>query len=78
MPTLKSDSVADSLESCIDAIGEFVAILDRYDDATLAFGLSAHLAPQLRLMLDRRVCTREDIRDFLRALEAEVLSEEAR
>ena len=53
MPTLKSDSVADSLESCIDAIGEFVAILDRYDDATLAFGLSAHLEPWSGPFLDR-------------------------
>jgi hypothetical protein len=78
MPTLTPDGVADSLESCMDAIGEFVATLDRYDDATLAFGLRAHLAPQLRVMLERGACTREEVHHFLRELEAEVLSKDAR
>ena len=74
MPPLTPDAVADSIESCMDAIGELVATLDRYDDATLAFGLRAHLSPLLQLMLERGACTREDARSFLRELEDEVLA----
>jgi hypothetical protein len=78
MPPLTPDGVADTLESCMDAIGELLATLDRYDDATLAFGLRAHLAPLLQLMLERGTCTREEARGFLRELEDDVLSDEAR
>ena len=74
MTALTPDGVADSIESCMDAIGEFVATLGRYDDATLAFALRAQLAPLLQVMVDSGECTRREARDFLRELEGDVLS----
>jgi len=78
MSPLTPDGVADTLEACIDAIGELVTTLDRFDDATFAFGLRAHLVPLLRLMLEHGTCTREEARGFLRELENDVLSGDAR
>ena len=75
MAALTPDEVADSIESCMDAIGEFVATLERYDDATLAFSLRAQLAPLLHVMLERNECTRAQALAFLRELEADVLSQ---
>jgi len=77
MTSLTPDGVADTLESCMDAIGELVATLDRYDDATLAFGLRAHLGPLLKLMIERGTCTREEALGFLRGLEDDVVADDA-
>jgi len=76
MSVLTPAGIADSIESCMDDIGGLIATLDRYDDATLAFGLRAHLAPLLRMLLERGACTREEARTFLFELEDEVHANE--
>jgi hypothetical protein len=68
-----SEGADGTIEECIDVIDEFVAGLDRYPPAVLAFALRAHLAGLLRAMVEERVCTREHARQFVLDLEREAL-----
>ncbi len=70
----KSHSDEDgTIEECIDAIDTFVDGLERYSVPVLAFALRVHLSGLLRAMVDGRVCTPDDVRQFVHELEQEAL-----
>lgn len=61
------------LEHCLDELGESIAALDHYPLAVLAIGLRVHLEALLQALLDTELCTRAEVRAFLRGLEQEAL-----
>ena len=64
-----------SLEQCLDEIGESIAALD-HPLAVLAIGLRVHLEALLQALLDTEICTRAEVRAFIRGLEQETLQYE--
>jgi hypothetical protein len=68
-----NQSSSGTIEECVDEIDEFIARLDRYPPAVLAFALRTHLGGLLRAMVDGQVCTREQARQFVLELEGEAL-----
>ena len=62
-----------TVEECIDELNDFIAGLGRYPPTVLAVALRVHLEAAAQALLERRVCTREEMRDFLRELERETL-----
>lgn len=71
-PPLDLKSADGMLEECVDLIDECVA-MDRYPEAVLALAFKVHLGNLLRALLERDLCTREDVRTFLLDLEQEAL-----
>jgi len=67
------DAGDEELEACLDDIDEFIGTLQRYPDTVIAMSLRIHLAALLRAMIDNGSCTREDVREFVVALEQEAL-----
>jgi hypothetical protein len=65
-----------TLEECLDEINDFVQTLDRYPPRMIALAMRAHMEILLRAMLDCDVCTRQEVRAFVRELEQEVLDED--
>jgi hypothetical protein len=65
---------AAALEQCVDQIDDFIETLDQYQGSVIALALRIHLGALLRAMLDDQVCSREDVRDFVVALEQEVIT----
>jgi hypothetical protein len=73
---LRNSTVEDgSLEECLDEINDFVQTLTRYPPRMIAMAIRAHLEILLRAMLDCDLCTREDVKQFARELQQEVLEE---
>ena len=73
---VRNSTVEDgSLEECLDEINDFVQTLTRYPPRTIAMAIRAHLEILLRAMLDCDLCTREDVQQFVRELQQEVLEE---
>lgn len=69
-----ADDADDSdIEECLDEIDEFIGTLQRYPDSVIAMSMRIHLAALLRAMVESRLCTREDVREFVVALEQEAL-----
>ncbi|MBS0579556.1 MAG: hypothetical protein JSR36_09865 [Proteobacteria bacterium] len=64
------------LEQCLDELGESVAALEHYPVAVLAIGLRVHLEALLQALLDAELCTRAEVREFIRGLEQETLQYE--
>ena len=64
---------ASALEECLDEMDEFITTLQRYPDTVIAMSLRMHLAALLRAMVESRLCSREDVREFVIALEREAL-----
>jgi hypothetical protein len=62
-----------TIEECLDEINDFVATLGRYPPTMLAVAMRVHLETLLRTLLDRDLCTRPEIRDFVKELEREAL-----
>jgi len=62
-----------SVEECLDELGEQMTGLQRYTPAILAVSLRVHLGTLLQALLEAQVCTREEIRDFVRELERDAL-----
>jgi hypothetical protein len=62
-----------TVEQCIDELNEFIAGLERYPPAALAVALRVHLETLLQSLLEGELCTREEVRDFVRELEREAL-----
>lgn len=73
MSVKPGDASGGTIEECVDEIDEFIARLDRYPPAVLAFALRTHLGGLLRAMVDEQVCTREHARQFVLDLESEAL-----
>jgi hypothetical protein len=65
-----------TLEECLDEINDFVQTLDRYSPRMIALAMRAHMEILLRAMLDCDVCTRQELRAFVRELEQEVLDDD--
>jgi hypothetical protein len=67
------DANAGAMEECLDELDEFIGTLERYPDSVIAMSMRMHLAALLRAMVDSRLWTREDVREFVIALEQEAL-----
>jgi hypothetical protein len=67
------DDSESAMEECLEDIDEFIDTLQRYSDPVIAMSLRIHLAALLRAMVQSRLCTREDVREFVVALEQEAL-----
>jgi hypothetical protein len=62
-----------TVEECIDQLNDFLAGLQHYAPTILAVALRVHLEALLQSLIDGRLCTREEVRDFVRELERESL-----
>ena len=62
-----------TVEQCIDELNEFIGGLERYQPTVLAVALRVHLETLLQSLLAGKLCTREEIRDFVRELQREAL-----
>jgi hypothetical protein len=62
-----------SVEQCLDELNDFLAGLQHYSPTALAVALRVHLETLLQALLEGKICTREDVRDFIRELEREAL-----
>jgi hypothetical protein len=64
-----------TLEECLDEINDFVQTLDRYPPRMIALAMRAHMEILLRALLECDMCTRQEIKTFVRELEQEVLED---
>ena len=64
-----------TLEECMDEINDFAQTLDRYPPRMVAIALRAHMEILLRALIECDMCTRREIREFVRELEQEVLED---
>ncbi len=62
-----------TIEECLDEINDFVATLGRYPPTVLAVAMRVHLETLLRTLLERDLCTRQEVRDFAKDLERDAL-----
>jgi hypothetical protein len=65
-----------AVEQCLDELNDFLSNLQRYAPTTLAVALRVHLEALLQALLGGKICTREEVRDFVRELEREALQYE--
>ena len=65
-----------AVEQCLDELNDFLAGLQRYAPTALAVALRVHLETLLQTLLEARICTPEEVRDFVRELEREALQYE--
>ena len=66
-----------TVEECLDELNDSLAALERYAPTTLAVALRVHLVTLLQALLEGQLCSREEIRDFLKELERDALQSEA-
>ncbi|HEY2202697.1 MAG TPA: hypothetical protein VGH56_12490 [Solirubrobacteraceae bacterium] len=66
-----------SVEECVDELNDFMAGLHQYSPTVLAVALRVHLEGLLHALLEGRMCTREEVRDFVRELERDALQYES-
>jgi hypothetical protein len=66
-------AAAGTIEECVDALGEFIATLDRYPDIVVAHALQVHLAALLRALVACGQCTPAQAREFITDLRDEAL-----
>jgi hypothetical protein len=64
---------AAAIEECVDQIDDFIETLERYPESVIAMALRIHLGALLRAMLDDQLCSRAEVREFVAALEQEVV-----
>ncbi len=62
-----------AVEQCLDELNDSLAAMQRYPMTALAVALRVHLETLLQALLEEKLCTREEVRDFLRELEREAL-----
>ena len=62
-----------TVEECLDELNDLIAGLQRYSPTVLAVALRVHLETLLQALLEGKVCTREEVRDFVRELERDAL-----
>jgi hypothetical protein len=72
------DSTIDegTLEECLDEMNDFTQTLTRYPPRMIAMAIRAHLEILLRAILECDLCTRDEVREFVRELEQGVLEDE--
>jgi hypothetical protein len=66
-----------SVEECVDELNDFMAALQHYSPTVLAVALRVHLEGLLHALLEGKMCTREEVRDFVRELERDALQYES-
>jgi len=62
-----------TVEECLDELNDFITGMERYPPTVLAVALRVHLEALLLALLEGRVCTREEVRDFVKELERDAL-----
>ena len=62
-----------TVEECLDELNDIIMGLHSYAPTVLAVALRVHLATLLQAVLEGQLCTREDVRDFVRELERDAL-----
>jgi hypothetical protein len=62
-----------TVEECIDELNDCLTRLAGHSPLALAVALRVHLEALLQSLLEGELCTREEIRDFLRELQREAL-----
>lgn len=72
MPFTHAGRTEGGVEECLDELNDLVAGL-RYSPTVLAVALRVHLEALLQSLLEEKVCTREEVRDFVRELERDAL-----
>ena len=76
MPLADTEHDDGAVEQCLDELNDFIGGLQRYSPTAVAVALRVHLETLLQALLEGRICTREEVRDFLRELEREALQYE--
>ncbi len=71
--TTRSDG---TLEECLHDLEQVLTRLQHYTPTVLALALHVHLETLLRALLEGRVVTREEVRDFVKELERDALQYE--
>jgi hypothetical protein len=66
-----------TVEECLDEINDFMEGLRHYPPTVLAVAVRVHLEALLHALLEGNLCTREEVRDFVRELERDALQYEA-
>ena len=66
-----------TVEECLDELDDLMASLERYSPTVLAIALRVHLEGLLHALLEGKMCTPEEVRDFVRELERGALQYEA-
>jgi hypothetical protein len=62
-----------TVEECLDELNDLMAGLQRYSPTVLAMAMRVHLGTLLQALLEAQLCTREELRDFVRELERDAL-----
>ena len=62
-----------AVEQCLDELNDFIDGLQRYSPTILSVALRVHLEMLLHALLEAKICTREEVRDFVRELERDAL-----
>ncbi len=73
---IATDRNEGAVEQCLDELNDFAGRMQHYSATALAVALRVHLESLLQALLEEKVCTREEVRDFLRELEREALQYE--
>ncbi|MFI4867693.1 MAG: hypothetical protein ACLQFF_10555 [Steroidobacteraceae bacterium] len=73
MPGQPANPAAAAIEQCVDEVDDFIETLERYPESVIALALRIHLGALLRAMVDDELCSREEVREFVIALEQEAL-----
>jgi hypothetical protein len=76
MPDSFGTATAVALEQCVDEMDDFIETLERYPESVIAMSLRIHLGALLRAMVDDQLCSREEVREFVVALEREAVGSE--
>jgi hypothetical protein len=66
-----------TVEECLEDLDDLMTSLVRYSPTVLAVALRVHLEGLLRALLEGKLCTPEEVRDFVRELERDALQFEA-
>jgi hypothetical protein len=73
MPDHLGTAGAAAIEQCVDEIDDFIETLERYPGSVIAMALRIHLGALLHAMYDDQLCSREQVREFVAALEQEAI-----
>jgi hypothetical protein len=73
MPFADTARSEGTVEECLDELNDLLAGLQHYTPTVLAVALRVHLETLLQALLEGKVCTREEVRDFVKELERDAL-----
>jgi hypothetical protein len=73
MPFADATRSEGTVEECLDELNDLLSGLQHYTPTVLAVALRVHLETLLQALLEGAVCTREEVRDFVKELERDAL-----